>query len=219
MAFNLPHAVVDGNVYRVLSRHYDIGTPINSTEGKHEFSMLAQQLLPPDEAAAFNQAIMDFGATQCTPQSPRCMACPLQESCVALREGRIDELPVKKKTLKVKERHLDYIYIRYRSAEEWQQHRCGLTAIRRRGEGDIWQGLWEPVDMKDLPDTKGLQLVRKDFRHVLTHRILLCDFYLLETERQPVLPDGYVWVSEDELADYALPRMFELLFKSLPEPK
>ena len=129
IAFGLPAAVVDGNVYRVLSRHYGIHTPINTTEGKHEFMALAQELLPKDEASAYNQGMMDFGAIQCTPQSPRCMICPLQETCVALHEGRVGELPVKQKTLKVKELRLTYIYIRYN----------GMTAIHRRGKGSSRQ--------------------------------------------------------------------------------
>jgi A/G-specific adenine glycosylase len=206
MAFDLPKAVVDGNVYRVLARHFGISTPINSTEGKKEFSQLAQELLPPHQAATYNQAIMDFGAIQCTPQSPRCLICPLQESCLALRERRIDELPVKMRKLEVKERRLSYIYIRCK----------GETAIRRRGEGDIWQGLWELVDGNEFSSSESPLLLRKDVKHVLTHRILLCDFYLLETEKKPLLPDGYKWVPEGMLDQYAMPRLMEILLKLLP---
>jgi A/G-specific adenine glycosylase len=135
IAFGLPAAVVDGNVYRVLARHYGIDTPINTTRGKHLFTELAQSLLPVDQPAEFNQAMMDFGAIQCTPTKPQCQQCPLQDTCTAFREGRVAELPVKQKTLKVKERHLTYIYIRCQ----------GMTAIRRRPAGDIWQGLYEPL--------------------------------------------------------------------------
>ena len=204
MAFDLPAAVVDGNVYRVLSRHFGISTPINSTEGKKEFAQLAQALLPEGEAAAYNQAIMDFGAIQCTPQSPRCLLCPLQESCVALHEGRVGQLPVKQKTLKIQERHLIYIYVRYK----------GQTALHRRGEGDIWQGLWEPL-LVENGEVRG-KLLKRDVRHVLTHRVLLCDFYLWEPEERPALPDGYVWVGEEELEHYALPRLVEKLLELLP---
>lgn len=120
-AFDIPAAVVDGNVYRVLSRYFGIDTPINSTQGKKEFAALAQSLLPASSAqqlsdtalspaAAYNQGMMDFGAIQCTPQSPKCLVCPLAETCEALRTGRVEELPVKNKTLKVKTRHLSYIY-------------------------------------------------------------------------------------------------------------
>ena len=98
-AFGLPAAVVDGNVYRVLARHFGIDTPINSYEGKHAFTALAQELLPTDRAADYNQAIMDFGALQCTPSSPHCHTCPLVVSCVAFREGRVGALPVKLRKL------------------------------------------------------------------------------------------------------------------------
>ena len=206
MAFNLPAAVVDGNVYRVLSRHFGISTPINTTEGKKEFAALAQTLLPAGEPSAYNQAVMDFGAMQCTPQSPHCTVCPLMESCAAFRENKVGELPVKLKTLKVQERRMAYIYIR-----------CdGETAIRRRGKGDIWQGLWELVDKDELSVPAEPLLVKKNFRHVLTHRVLLCDFYLWEPSRKPQLPQGYVWIPEDQIDRYALPRMIQLLIEMLP---
>ena len=206
IAFNLPAAVVDGNVYRVLARHFGIDTPINTTEGKKLFQSLAQELLPlategTPLVAAYNQAIMDFGAIQCTPQSPKCMVCPLMESCVALREGRVGNLPVKQKTLQVRERHLIYIYIRCK----------GYTAIHRRGPGDIWQGLWEPWLVNSAPD--GATLIKQGVKHVLTHRILYADFYLLETEERPTLPSDYIWIKETELDHYAVPRLIENLIQ------
>ena len=203
IAFNLPAAVVDGNVYRVLSRHYGISTPINTTEGKHEFAALAQSLLPVAEASAFNQAIMDFGSIQCTPQSPRCVLCPLQESCVALREGRVEQLPVKLRTLKVRERHLIYIYIRCK----------GYTAIHRRQAGDIWQGLYEPWQTEDVPC--GAVLLRQNVKHVLTHRVLYADFWLWEVEERPSLPDGYFWIKEETIDDYGVPRLVEIMLDVL----
>ena len=224
IAFGLPAAVVDGNVYRVLARHFGIDTPINTTEGKKLFAALAQSLLPISPSAPpltshllpltseYNQAIMDFGAIQCTPASPSCSSCPLMESCVALRTNRISGLPVKLKTLKVRERHLIYIYVRCK----------GYVAIHRRGPGDIWQGLWEPLclegnEMHDasgilLPLTSYLLPLRKNVKHVLTHRILLADFYLLETDDRPTLPEDYIWVREEELDTYAVPRLVERLY-------
>jgi A/G-specific adenine glycosylase len=203
IAFDLPAAVVDGNVYRVLARHYGIATPINTTEGKKEFTALAQELLPPQQASAFNQAMMDFGAIQCTPQSPLCEQCPLMESCVAFREGRIDELPVKQRTLKVKERQLTYIYIRCN----------GYTAIHRRPAGDIWQGLYEPWLTEQVP--YGAVLQRQHVKHVLTHRILYADFWLWETSERPQLPDDYFWIKEEEIGNYGVPRLIEILLESL----
>ena len=208
IAFGLPAAVVDGNVYRVLARHFGIDTPINTTEGKKTFAAMAQELLPPKEASAYNQAIMDFGAIQCTPQSPHCDSCPLMESCIAFRERRVAQLPVKLKTLKVTERHLIYIYIRCQ----------GQTAIRRRGPGDIWQGLWEPVlvDAESaVPPTA--KLLCHHVKHVLTHRVLYADFYLLDTDVRPELPSDYIWISESALDNYALPRLIEVLLSFLPK--
>jgi len=230
IAFGLPTAVVDGNVYRVLARHFGIEVPINTTEGKKTFTAMAQELLPPDDASAFNQAMMDFGAIQCTPQSPRCLLCPLAETCVALREGKIESLPVKLRNLKVKTRRFAYIYIRCN----------GQTAIHRRGSGDIWQGLWEPlvvekndkvfvsetenaVGLPSGPDYESiiawseqiegakLTLISKDVKHVLTHRIILADFYLLECNQRPILPEDYIWISENELEDYGVSRLVEIL--------
>lgn len=223
IAFGLLAAAVDGNVYRVLARHFGVDTPINTTEGKKTFTALAQSLLPLhlparsvlladghggpplSPASAFNQAMMDFGAIQCTPQSPRCLLCPLAESCEALRSGRVGQLPVKLNTLKVKERRLTYIYIRCK----------GETAIRRRGPGDIWQGLWEPW-LVEGPVPEAAVLLRRNVRHVLTHRVLMTDFYLLETAERPPLPEGYLWIAEADIDDYALPRLIEILLESLP---
>ena len=205
IAFDLPEAVVDGNVYRVLARHFDIETPINSTEGKKTFKALAQELLPPSEASAFNQAMMDFGAVQCVPQSPRCVNCPLMESCAAFREGRVEALPVKLKKLQVKTRHLTYVYIRSN----------GNTAIHRRGAGDIWQGLWEPLCPLNDNFLKNAKLLRSNVKHVLTHRILLADFYLLECTERPPLPDDFIWIPESDITQYGVPRLVELLLEAV----
>ena len=216
IAFDIPAAVVDGNVYRVLSRYYDIDTPINTTEGKKLFAALADSLLPEKEAARYNQALMDFGALQCTPASPQCLSCPLADTCMALRKGEVEQRPVKRKTLKIKERHLTYIYIRCKEQ----------VAMRRRGPGDIWQGLWEPVllydnncECMDSPSAERLLkrsvVIRKGVKHILTHRVILAEFYLLETNEYPMLPADYQWIPEETLDDYAKPRLIELLLNEL----
>ena len=203
IAFGLPAAVVDGNVYRVLARYFGIATPVGTTEAKKEFTALANRLLPADAPAAFNQGMMDFGATCCTPANPACLTCPLQPSCQAFRDGRVDLLPVKKEASKPVERHLTYVYIRV----------DGFIAIHRRGSGDIWQGLWEPWLTDEVPADAGL-LVR-GFKHQLTHRTLFADFYLWEPAERPALPEGYRWIEEAELDRYAKPRLFELLLERL----
>ena len=209
-AFGLPEAVVDGNVYRVLSRYLGIETPINTTEGKKEFASLAQSLLPSSDYGTYNQAIMDFGAIQCTPQSPKCIVCPLQESCAALRSGKVDTLPVKQKTLKIKSRHLIYIYIRCK----------GMTAIHRRGEGDIWQGLYEPWliesdKFKVISDKSSLKMIAKGVKHMLTHQVIMADFYLWEPDKRPTLPEDYIWIREEDIDNYGIPRLVDILISKL----
>ena len=199
IAFGLPAAVVDGNVYRVLARYFGIATPIGTTAAKKEFTELAQRLLPADRPAAFNQGMMDFGATCCTPMNPACLTCPLQPSCQAFKTGRVELLPVKQASAKPVERHLTYVYVRV----------DGFVAIHRRGPGDIWQGLWEPWLTDEVP--ADAQLIIKDFKHQLTHRTLMADFYVWEPSVRPSLPDGYTWIEEAELDTYAKPRLFERL--------
>lgn len=210
MAFGIDAAVVDGNVYRVLARHFGIDTPIDTTRGKRIFTELAHSLLPQGQAAAFNQGMMDFGAIQCTPRSPRCDECPLADTCDALHTHRIDVLPVRRKAIRITERRLQYVYIRCR----------GYTAIRRRPAGDIWQGLYEPllVENAPMPQLPGqMTLLRQGVKHVLTHRVLLADFWLLEADERPSLPPGYQWVAEADLDRYAVPRLVEKLLGCLPE--
>ena len=127
-------AVVDGNVYRVLARRFGIDAPIDTPAGRRTFRTLADGLLPRGEAAAYNQAIMDFGATVCTPRRPRCGECPLREDCVALATDRVGGLPVKRKRPERRRRHLDYLHL---------VGPRGEVLLRRRGGGDIWQGLYD----------------------------------------------------------------------------
>ena len=155
-------------------------------------------------SSLYNQAMMDFGAIQCTPSNPLCIQCPLAESCTALRLGKVGELPVKQKTLKIKERRLSYIYIRYK----------GETAIRRRPRGDIWQGLYEPWLTETVP--ADAKLIRQGIKHVLTHRVLYADFWLWEPEVRPLLPDGLFWIREEDINQYAVPRLVEILLEVLP---
>ena len=202
-AFGIPAAVVDGNVYRVLARHFGIATPVGSAAAKKEFTSLAQSLLPPDRPGDFNQAMMDFGATQCTPASPACLLCPFADSCAALASGQVDRLPVRQKGAAVQERRFNYVYLRFQ----------GRTAIRRRGTGDIWAGLYEPL-VVDQQLNEAI-LLRSGVRHQLTHRTLVVDFYLWEPVEEPALPEGYRWVEETVLDRYAKPRLFELLLASV----
>ena len=227
-AFGISSAVVDGNVYRVLARYFGISIPINTTQGKKEFAALAQSLLPePAAVASYNQGLMDFGAIQCTPLSPKCLLCPLADTCEALRSGSVKDLPVKQKTLKVRTRYLTYVYIRRHSSLYADSVKTEV-AIRRREAGDIWQGLWEPFnaslhedhgtasvgeicDMLRLDASDKLILLAHGVKHVLTHQVLLADFYLLDITRDVPLSGDYHWIAEEALGDYGVPRLIELL--------
>jgi A/G-specific adenine glycosylase len=126
--------VVDGNVFRVLSRYFDIETDILSNSAKKEFTDLAFELIPKNNPALFNQAIMEFGALQCVPKNPNCVVCPLNNSCLALQKNKIDLLPVKSKKAKVKKRYFNYAIF----LDEHQN-----TIIQKRSDKGIWHNLYE----------------------------------------------------------------------------
>ena len=138
ICFNEAQAVVDGNVYRVLARYFGVELPINSTEGVKYFKALAQKVMDVDEIRDYNQGIMEFGAIQCSPKKPLCMYCPLKEGCVALQKGIVDQLPVKLKKTKVRNRYFNYLVPIYKDASEQT-----FTSLQKREGKGIWQNLWE----------------------------------------------------------------------------
>lgn len=219
-AYGQPHAVVDGNVYRVLSRYFGIDTPIDTTAGKRHYAALAQQLLDKRRPALYNQAIMDFGAMVCTPRGSACMNCPLLDACVAHGEGRVEQLPVKSQRTKVKERHFAYIIILEESS----------IYIHRREEGDIWTGLYEPllVETPKKADIsaiipEGYQVVAavEGLKHQLTHRTIYADAYLVKRESHApctALPIGFQKVSVAELGQYPAPRLVNTIYERLLHP-
>lgn len=224
-AFGIPAVVVDGNVFRVLSRYFGITTPINTTEGKKEITAIASEVASPlspsgepEGGPDYNQAIMDFGALQCTPRSPRCYDCPLNDGCNAFSSNRVNQLPVKLRKLKIRERRLEYLYIRHNDTATGQT----FIAIRRRSAVDIWRGLWEPILLVDdgteqLPHDIVSQFLQQsvkihsNVRHVLTHRVILADFRLMQTAERPMLPPDYLWIREEDFDDYGKPRLIENL--------
>lgn len=135
IAFNRPHAVIDGNVQRVISRLFCIDEPINSQQGKKLLNELAEMLLLKSNSGAYNQAIMELGATICKPQNPNCERCPLIAHCMAFERKAQHQYPKKEKKRKVRRRYFSYFVI--------LTNNCVL--LRKRSQGDIWMGLWEPV--------------------------------------------------------------------------
>jgi len=186
-------AVVDGNVYRVLSRFYGINTPINSTPGQKEFKALAQSVIDKNNPADFNQAIMEFGATQCKPKNPDCTICPLQNNCIAFRKNTIRELPVKIKTAKISKKHCNFLVLIS------QDQRTILE--KREGKG-IWQNLYQfpllestkSLESKDLEDalkahplmegsSYSLTLYNDiDIIHKLSHQHLYTKFWIIQID-------------------------------------
>ena len=209
MAFGLPMAVLDGNVYRVLSRYLGVETPIDSTRGHREFRALADEMLDSRHPGTYNQAIMDFGATQCVPHSPDCSKCPLMDSCEAFNTGKVALLPCKDKVTKVCQRYFTYLYMRDPE---------GNVLLQRRGAGDIWQGLYqfplhesaEPLTIKDVealcPEAR-LTLVVKGVTHQLSHQLLHADCYLAEVDL--LNAENGIVVQEKELHNYAFPRLLD----------
>lgn len=192
-SYNEVVPVVDGNVFRVLSRFFDIETDIASSSAKKEFTALANELIPKDNPAIFNQAIMEFGALQCIPKNPDCGICVLNSGCLALKYNRVGELPVKLKKTKVRNRYFNYIVF----SDEIQN-----LVIRKRVEKGIWHNLYEfplietdgEVDFdsisKLINDKYGNKnailsikpLNKSKILHKLSHQHLFVDFYKVEVE-------------------------------------
>lgn len=198
--------VVDGNVFRVLSRYFDIETDIASPKAKKEFSALAFELMPKDNPATFNQAIMEFGALQCVPKNPSCMFCPLNDGCLALAKGKVDQLPVKLKKQKVANRYFNYLV--YADAD-------GKTLLQKRSGKGIWQNLYEfplvetqsQADLGMVSDAIDKNEIRSiseidgaSVIHKLSHQHLFIRFWKVEVSGK--LENG---ISADDVHGFPVP--------------
>ena len=206
-AFNKPHAVVDGNVFRMLSRYFGIHTPIDSTEGKKAFTEKANQLLDRKDPGTFNQAMMEFGALQCTPQNPDCGKCPLKKGCKALAKNQVAELPVKSQKTKVRNRYFDYFILR----------KQGKTLIKKRIENDIWKNLYDFPMIETRKASSGS--AQGSFKHVLSHQVIYARFWEVSLS-DPKLRRGvkvagknYIYVNDNQLNKYAFPRLIQRYFE------
>jgi A/G-specific adenine glycosylase len=227
-AYDMPKAVVDGNVYRVLARWMGIDTPIDSTAGKKLFAQLAQELMDESRPALYNQAIMDFGALQCTPSSPDCLSCPLADSCLALVGGNVETFPVKQHKTKVTHRFFNYIYVRT----------GGCTFIRKRTGNDIWKNLYEPLLIEtnaDLSENTSafeqklfevlgetpwhfLKPLKFGVKHVLSHRVIHANFYEVVLSDDFGTLEGYQKVREEDLHKFAVSNLVYQFFSLILEP-
>lgn len=220
-AFGLPHAVVDGNVYRVLARYFGIETAFDTTEGKKLFAHKAQLLLDASDSAGYNQAIMDLGATVCTPQTPKCSECPLQRNCTAYRENTLTLLPVKSKKTVVNTRFFHYLLL------QTEDH----IWIRKRTGKDIWQNLHEPfllehpealntsslqllITEKGLPFTTGNITYEGSLKQRLTHLLVETRFFGIKMKTPIKLPDNDgSWVPVQDLKNIAFPKTLVSFFE------
>lgn len=214
-AFNLPYAVVDGNVLRVMARMFGIRKPIDSGAGKALLSSFANDLLDKKVPGIYNQAIMDFGAVICKPKVPACNQCVMQKECVAYIEGIVDKIPVKEKRIAKKSRWLYYVILKYK-------HK---VFIRRRSGKDIWQNLYEfllvetefGLSADDIPLQEDINAyikrydgsitnISKHYTQQLTHQTIHGQFIELNVSRKPDPGKDFIAVSRKDLSLYAFPK-------------
>jgi A/G-specific adenine glycosylase len=219
IAFDQPHAVVDGNVFRVLARVFGIKTAIDSTEGKKEFYELANELLDKKQPALFNQGMMEFGATWCKPTKPDCGSCIFNSICVAYSKKLVDVLPVKAKTTKVRNRYFNYIVLKHKNT----------IVIKKRTGKDIWKGLYDfplietPKELKEpqllksnewksllSKHTYTIHSVSKTYKHVLSHQNIYAKFWEVETKKSLKADPDHLVIDQKGFHKYAIPRLVDI---------
>ncbi len=225
IAFNKPYAAVDGNVLRVIARLFAIEDPIDSTKGRKTITRIAQTLLPDEDPGSFNQAIMDFGSTVCTPSLPNCSECPLSHTCMALAKNRVAHHPVTRKKNKVRKRYFSYFHVVHN----------GSTYISRRVKQDIWKNLYEfplvettgPVGIEGLVKNDdfatlfgtlpslNIELADK-FEHVLSHQVISAHFYKVIIPREATFETGgkFHRIDHAQLDNYPISRLISKYLES-----
>ena len=224
--FGLPYAVVDGNVFRVLSRVFGIETPTDSTIGKKQFQELAQQCLDTNDPAAYNQAIMDFGATVCKPDIPECGSCVMKKQCVAFQTERVNVLPVKEKQTKIRSRWFRFYIL----------ERDGLFAVQKRTGKDVWTNLYEfpntefssEKEWKKIATAstenwlkekktaqKATQIsVTKPIKQQLSHQTIYATAILLQLKGKTVGKNEWEWKTAAELQQLPFPKLLNDFLKA-----
>ena len=219
-SYNLPFPVIDGNVYRVLSRIFGIETPIDTSIGKKRFKLLAQELIDCSNPSTYNQAIMEFGAINCTPKKPKCDDCIFQLHCEALKKQLVNDLPKKEKKLIQKNRYFNYFVIRNENNEIYLNHRKGR---------DIWQGLYDfPLEetINNIEEFSSLnssliddnfKLIRKSevYIHVLSHQKINATFWLIEAAPNSKIDKDFIKVKLENIGKYAVPKLIENYINTL----
>lgn len=226
-AYNLPEAAVDGNVYRVISRLDACDIPIDSPRGQKHFRARAKELLDYRAPGRHNQSMIELGALVCSPRNPLCTECPLEPYCQARAEGREMHLPIKQGKTKVSNRYFYYFLVRLQGKR---------VLLRRRGKGDIWEGLYEwpmiettePVEVEALLATESWRTLSETLErqrlnpqrvayreHRLTHRLLHASLYLIDADAYS--GKDYQIVPLSELDSYGMPILLRKLLLDMPE--
>lgn len=217
-AYNLPNAVVDGNVFRVFSRFYGIATPIDTKEGIAIFNKIAFENLSKTQAGIYNQALMDFGATVCKPMAAQCPSCVMQKKCIAFTQNQVNLLPVKVKSIQKKNRYFDFLIFKYEDQ----------YLIQKRGEGDIWSNLYQfylienervaAIDKKYIQkfiieplalSTKNIisQWLSAVYKQTLTHQEIEARFIIINLNKKPALFAKALWVKKEGFKKYPFPKI------------
>lgn len=219
ISFNLPYAVLDGNVFRVLSRIYNSTIPIDSNQGKKFFSVKAQELLDTLKPAVHNQAMMELGSQVCTPQNPQCIQCPLSLHCKAFIKSTVNKLPVKSQKTKIRMRTIFYFVMMSR-------HKVIIT---KRTDKDIWKGLYDfPSAEINSNKKKNITTITEEFliengiynstikkisapqKHILSHQKLLVTFVLINCKSLPVSTfANSISIKQNEFENYPVPKLIE----------
>ena len=224
IAFGYPQAVVDGNVFRVLSRTFGISTPINSSKGKKEFELLAGELLKNNPPGTFNQALMEFGALYCKPKNPDCTQCIFFTECVAVRLNKVGQFPVKNNKIAVRNRYFYYLFVEVNNENKISFY------LKKRDNKDIWKNLYDfpmlesegrinPIEALENPMFKALFSKQKfnvisisdEYRHQLTHQKIHAVFIRIIVDKNsgPLSEKTILLVDENELINYPVPRLLE----------
>ena len=220
ICFNEPQAVIDGNVYRVLSRYFGKDTPIDAPYALKEFKILATELMGSESPGEFNQALMEFGALQCTPKNPVCNTCIFQNECTAFNQNLVGKLPLKKNKIKVTNRYFNYLVFETPNKK---------TILQQRTTKGIWQNLYEfplveslnvlsideiyeaPLISKytKIKDTSVSKINETPIRHKLSHQQLYITFWKVKTNT--LLEEG---MFQNEVHNYPVPRALEKFIKN-----
>ena len=223
--FDEPIPVIDGNVYRFLARYFGSSESTQSSKGKKYFKEKAQEIIDSSNPGEHNQAIMEFGALQCTPKSPNCSTCPFNDSCFALGNSLVKELPVIKTKTKISKRYFNYIYIIYRQN----------FFIEQRNNNDIWQLLYQLplIETKNLTkkedilkhelwekifDNSNVKIIHssKNYLHKLSHQIINARFFCVQIDNPSnYLINNYITASKSDFSKYSIPRLIEKYFDDI----